>query len=423
MSRLFAFFSARLWRPVLTLLSGSVLAQAINLSLLPLLSLLYSSADFGLQGIFVATIHTLLVAANGAYDQAIMLPESEGEARSLLRLSQGIALGVSVLVALGLLLVGPWLWPQLEAAAFLIGWQWLLPLSLLLEGWMQPLRVMLNRWEAYRVLSLSKGVQALGGGGLMLLLGWLDWGFGGLLTGWVAGSALSWGVMGVAYLRRRPLHAPTRSVPWPQVARAYRDFPTRAMGSGWLNAFSRQLPFYLLPGFFGQAVNGYYYMAHRALMLPLSLISRSAGEVFYRQATHSKRAGGRQLAQLTRQVAGQLAALATPILLVVVWLGPWAAAWLLGTEWETAGVYARWLMPWIFLVFITSPLTYLLDIERRLDFQLLYNLALFAVRLGSLLLGGYLLSAQGTVMLYAGLGAVMVAFHLSYLLRLSQRSH
>jgi hypothetical protein len=75
------------------------------------------------------------------------------------------------------------------------------------------------------------------------------------------------------------------------------------------------------------------------------------------------------------------------------------------------------------LVFITSPLTHLLDIERRLDFQLLYNLALFAVRLGSLLLGGYLLSAQGTVMLYAGLGAVMVAFHLSYLLRLSQRSH
>jgi len=75
-------------------------------------------------------------------------------------------------------------------------------------------------------------------------------------------------------------------------------------------------------------------------------------------------------------------------------------------------------MPWVYLMFISSPLSYLIDVQRRLDFLLWYNIALFLIRLAALLIGGYYLTDGGTVLLYSVFGSCMVAFHIGFLLRI-----
>lgn len=407
------------WRSVITLLSGSALAQGLNLLLLPLLADLYDTTAFGVQAVFMALVQTVAIAANGGYDQAIMLPEASAEAHALFRLSQGLALGVALLVSLGLVAADPWLWRLMEVED-LGGWQWLLPLSLWLESSMQPLRIMLNRLGAYRTLALSKLLRALVAGGLMLGLGWAEVGFAGLLIGWSAGLLTAWLALMVAYLLALHRHPVPRQA-LRQVAWAYRDFPLKSVGSSFLNNFSRQLPFYLLPAFFGQTVNGYYFMAYRALMLPMSLVSGAIGEVFYRQAALRKAQGAAAVAALLRRTALQLAGLGALPLVLLMAIGPWLAVVALGPEWEPAGVYVRWLMPWVFLTFVASPLTSLTDIYRRLEAELTYNVLLLLARGGTLLLGGYWLGAQQTVIGYAVVGSLMMGGYLWFLFHLIQQ--
>jgi lipopolysaccharide exporter len=407
----------RFWGSVATLLSGSVLAQVIGVALLPVLTQLYDAEAFGVQAVFMAVVQTLVIAANGGYDQAIMLPEKMHGARSLLRLSQGVNLVMMTLLGLLLWGMGDWLWAQMSITA-LVEWQWLLVLSLGLEGSMQPLRMMLNRLETYRALAVSKLVQALISGGVMIGLGWEQGDASGLLMGWASGLLGAWVILGLAYIRvSKSVHVPWTSL-W-QVAREYRDFPLKSVGAGWLNTLTRQLPFYLLPVFFGQAVNGYYFMAYRALMMPLALVSRAIGEVYYRQVALAKHESQAQVTLVTRRTARQLLALGALPTVIVMLLGPWLAGLVLGAEWEAAGVYARWLMPWGFITFVTAPLTCLIDLYRRLDIQLLYNVALMIGRGGILLFGGYYLGASETILCYALSGAGMVMGYLIYLLRLA----
>lgn len=407
----------RFWGSVATLLSGSVLAQVIGVVLLPILTKLYPAEAFGVQAVFMAVVQTIVIAANGGYDQAIMLPREMQGARSLLRLSQGINLVAVALLGLLLWAIGDWLWTQMSITG-LAEWHWLLVLSLGLEGSMQPLRMMLNRMGTYRALAVSKLVQALISGGVMIGLGWEQGDASGLLTGWTSGLLGAWVILGLAYIRA----SKSSPIPWAslwQVAREYRDFPLKSVGAGWLNTLTRQLPFYLLPAFFGQAVNGYYFMAYRALMMPLALVSRAIGEVYYRQVALAKHESQAQVTLVTQRTARQLVALGALPTVVAMLLGPWLAGLVLGAEWETAGVYARWLMPWVFITFITAPLTCLIDLYRRLDVQLLYNVALLIGRGGILLLGGYYLGASETILLYALSGAGLVMAYLIYLLRLA----
>ncbi|RQH19324.1 hypothetical protein D4Z78_14050 [Okeania hirsuta] len=98
--------------------------------------------------------------------------------------------------------------------------------------------------------------------------------------------------------------------------------------------------------------------------------------------------------------------------------GPDLFSFVLGEPWRLAGEYARCIMPWMFMVFIASPLSYLIDIQRKLKLFLYFNVMLFLVRLAALLLGAHYLDDTGTMWAFGLSGALMVFMQLIYLLYL-----
>lgn len=82
-------------RNVLTLISGTVLAQAIPVALSPMLSRIYTPEEFGVFAIFSSIASALAVVATFRYELAIMLPEKSVSAANLLRLSFLITLLLS----------------------------------------------------------------------------------------------------------------------------------------------------------------------------------------------------------------------------------------------------------------------------------------------------------------------------------------
>jgi O-antigen/teichoic acid export membrane protein len=403
---------------VLTLLTGAFAAQAFSFALYPVLTRLYDPADFGLFGVFTAIVITLAVGVNGGYEAAVMLPEDEQDSIRLVRISLLIALAVSVLTTLVLFLLNGPLFSLLKVSELDSVWFWI-PLSLMAEGVLQPVRTALNRLKEYRVLSAGRVVQSLLSGLLMLGLGLAGFGFEGLIFGFLAGQLGAVVVNGGKYLLWRRQHPQDFAMGELKAnMRRYRDFPTYAMWGTWFNSFSRQLPFFLLPLFFGKEVAGFFNLATKVLLTPVGLVGRSVGEVFYQKAAAIRKAGAGSLGELTRKTAGNLALTGIAPALILMAIGPWLFGFVFGAEWVIAGHYARWMAPWIFLLLIISPLSFLVDVERRLEIFLLYSFVLFAVRAATLGMGGAWLSADMTVLAFAVGSAAVVAWHLWFLLRI-----
>src|SRR5690554_2779748 len=90
------------FRNVLILAGGTMISQIIVLASLPILTHLYSPADYGTYSVFTSVIAMLLMVVSLSYEYAITLPEADKEASTILRLSLFLCIGVSILSGVGI---------------------------------------------------------------------------------------------------------------------------------------------------------------------------------------------------------------------------------------------------------------------------------------------------------------------------------
>ena len=73
-------------RNVLTLMTGTTIAQAIPIAISPILTRLYTPEDFGVVGLFGAISGIFGAIATGKYELAIMLPKKDEDAINIFAL-------------------------------------------------------------------------------------------------------------------------------------------------------------------------------------------------------------------------------------------------------------------------------------------------------------------------------------------------
>jgi O-antigen/teichoic acid export membrane protein len=182
-------------RHVVTLAGGAALAQVLPLLAAPVLTRLYTPADFGVLSMYVAWLSALAVLATARYEMAIVLPESRRAAINLLSLSLSISIALSLLTGL-LLWPAPHFWAALVHEPEVEPWLVLLPFSLLLAGAMQAWTNWNIRNERFRANAAGRLAQAAGLISVQLGCGlfakWL--GEGGLILGQFAGQLASHGI-------------------------------------------------------------------------------------------------------------------------------------------------------------------------------------------------------------------------------------
>ena len=71
---------------VLTLMTGTTIAQAIPIAISPILTRIYTPEDFGLYALFLAITSIFGSIANGRYELAIMLPKKDEDAINIFAL-------------------------------------------------------------------------------------------------------------------------------------------------------------------------------------------------------------------------------------------------------------------------------------------------------------------------------------------------
>jgi O-antigen/teichoic acid export membrane protein len=374
-------------RNVLTLMSGTMLAQAIPVLISPALTRLYTPAQLGSLALFISLIAVGVVLATGRFELAIPIPRSHREAFDLTVVGISLAFVGCALAWVGLAALT--MIPSYGVASFgpLGHWGYALPLGILLLGIYQCLSYWNNRNKRFGALSFSKVAQSGTVGTVQLASGLAGAGSAGLLGGYLLGqfaanaALLRSTARDAAGSTRRPSVAQACAV-----ARRHAGFPRYMIPGQLANVASSQMPVLLLTLFYGPAIAGFYSLAERVLVLPLSIIGTAIGDVYRQRAAEEYQATG-QCRELYLRTARRLALTAALPLLCVALLAPWLFGLVFGASWREAGHITSLLCAMVFCQVVSSPLsqTVLLADMHRLDMA--WQFLRLALAAGSLYLG------------------------------------
>jgi O-antigen/teichoic acid export membrane protein len=329
-----------LLRASLTLAAGGALAQALPLLLGPLLTRLFTPAEFGLYHLFSAVAANLAVAACGRYEFALPMAADGAEADALRRLALRLlaaSTGLSAIGAAGWALAGAGAW---------VAW---LPLAVAAAGAASLATLWATRAQRYRSLAAARVLQYGGAALAQAAAGWAGWGVTGLIAAPVAAALLATAVLGMPW-RGRVAGAPRLA----EVARRHGAFPLLNTPHAFAGALQDTLSLALVTAALGPAAAGFWGLALRYLKAPATLVGSAVSQALYPKLAAAGCTPDSRHA--VRQVMRLLALLALPLVLALWGLGPWAFEALFGPRWRGAGELARALALYVGLHFVASPL-------------------------------------------------------------------
>ena len=370
-------------RGMVVLAGSNAVAQTLMLAASPILTRLYTPAEFGLLAVYISITAILGVVLAWRYERAIPLPETEEEAMAITVLGISIVLFNTVLGLIVVLLFRDSIASLLNTPA-LGDLLWLLPLSMLLTGGFQVARSWCVRRARFGAIGRARITQVLSS--LAIQIGGAALGPVALIAGQVANQgAGSWSLG--RHCWRDPSVSSVRPANLLVAMKRYREFPLFSSWSALLNRFSASLPTLLFAIFFGPVSAGLYALASRVLSTPSTVIGTAISSVFMSSAAERYRHG--TLDRLARRTFAALISVSLPLCLVIAVVSPRVFAVVFGSEWEIAGEYARWLSIIVICVVVGSPFGVLFAVLERQRHELVFQTLLFVLRAGGIGLGAY----------------------------------
>lgn len=407
----------RFGRSVAVLAGGTALGQIIVVLASPILTRLYGPDDFGVMAVYVSLLGIFSVVASLRYQLAIPLPREDGEAANVLTLSLAIVLLVSLSTGFVVWLFGGRIAEWVNAPA-LRPHLWLLPLGVGMVGTYQIFSYWAMRKRAFNQIARTKIFQGLGSVLTQLGLGFLGLGPIGLLLGQVVGQTAGTTALATLAWKRdgedlRRVHASELR----RMAIRYKRFPLFSSWSAVLNALSVQVPTLMLSLFFGSAITGLYALSYRVMSLPMQFVGHSVAQVFLPTAVEAQRSGS--IATTTEAIFKSLVQIAAPTLLLFALAAPELFAIVFGQKWLEAGIYTQWLAPWMFLLFVSAPLSMLPSVMEKQVQEASFHGVLLLSRVGALSIGGLLNSERVAVGAFAGVSTLCWFIYVLWAVRLS----
>lgn len=408
------------FRSVGVLAAGTAVSQLIAFAVAPLLGRLYTPADFGLFGVFIAVAAMASVIVTLRLDLAVVVPESDEEAMDVVGAGVLTVTAMTALAAL-LVLVAGGLLGRLLGEPGAVPLLALLPLYLGANGVFHMLNYWSTRTSHFARLSVAEATRSVSVAGVQVAGGYLGSGAAGLTFGQVFGQVVSAAILvarsaranGELFTRRLTLHGARR------VVARFKDFVVFGTPQALVNAINQGLPAFVLTVSFDAGIAGHYLMAQRLLSAPIGLLGRSTRQVLYPRLSRAMSDGSALRVALRATLLLAVAA-AVPVALIVA-AGPAIYRFVLGNEWVLAGEFSRYLVLWLAVAFVNIPSVSLVPLLEMQRWHAVYEVIYLCARLAALLMGGATGDPLTGIILFALVG---VAFNLVLiavpLLRLSR---
>jgi len=403
------------------LMSGTGLAHLIGVAIIPVLTRLFTPEEIGIYATYLSLFIILSSVASLRYEYATLIPRTDQEANNITVLSSILVTGFSLLLLLVFLIAKGPVTRLLGVGS--LGWLiYLLPFSIFSFGMFMVLLFRLNREKRYSAMAAGKitgtGVMSAG----QITMGWMQLQQAGLILGKVAGDLSA---MLLMFWKLRKIQRSVMSGVSPQrmmaMAKRYRNFPFWNAPHALTATTSYNIPVLLFYNFFSEAVAGYYAMAVKALYIPVQVIAQAVLQVFG-QRIAEKRANRERLIPFMNSTLLLLCGIGIVPFLLLFLFSPPLFDWFLGSGFETTGYYVRILTPFVFLVFLVTPLNFIPLMLNRQRKAFVIDLVNLAARVAALATGIWYQSVEMALILYTISGVCINTYLLFWFYHIARKA-
>ncbi|MGD9507372.1 MAG: lipopolysaccharide biosynthesis protein [Geminicoccaceae bacterium] len=395
----------------LTVLSGGfLLSQLLIVLSFPILSRLFTPAEFGVYAVFTALTGILGNVLSLRYELAAPVARSDRDAAALIVVALLAVIASCAITVPIALLVSDWLARAAEMPE-LGDILWAIPLTIVLLSGTETA----SYWSVYRATfrlnAAARLVQSIAQAGLQVAFGLAGMSGLGMILGYGLGYAAR-----LAYLilrfppadRARLLGVDRAAIT--RAARQNWQYPAYSAPATLLEASTALLPAILLAILYDPTIAGLYGLGQRLMGLPVRLFSQAARQVFLSEAANRTGTGLQRLFTRTVLLFLGFGLLCMAPLIVA---GPSLFALLFGEAWRSAGEMVQLLVPLYLTRFVVTPVSQALNVLRRQSLHLISSGTDAALLLATFAAAWWFAFAPMTTILLLSLGST--AAYLLYL--------
>lgn len=389
------------------------MAQLINLASYPVLARLYTPAEFGAFGTFIAAAAIPGAIACGRFELGITTAPSAGQ-RAMLWLCIYVALGVSTVATAATAVY--WCWVSMPMVALIAP---LLFLAILLTGTSNAVTIYLIRHESFRFASAGVVIRTAVTVGVQLIASFQWPSAAGLIAGFTLGL-MAQALLGLWLARHNHGIGAPKIAEMRAMFRRFRKQVSVDIPSTLLSALSINLMPFILQFLFGIRIVGFYSVGQRIAMLPLQLFNDSLSQVFFQRAARAQEQRGEFWSEFRFTALVSIAISLATLIGLVLFAKPVVAIYL-GPGWEIAGTILIVLAPMLAIRSVTMSIATTVFVLKRPGWLLVHNVAsVLAILLACFLAwhGDYtLVGFLETLVIIQGIEFAMFGFSLAYAAR------
>ncbi len=352
------FLQSEFFKNIMTLLSGSALAQLIPFLILPVLQKwFYTPAQFGELALYTSVSMLLAQVAGFKYEFAIVKAEEQSDAENLFigAISTTIIVSLTALLLFNFLPVfAGKLFGVSEISQYFI----LIPLSIFFYSSFEILNYWHNRKKFYKNIASGKVVKTLTAESTKLFIGYESLTKMGLVIGRVMGEFWSFAYMFSRFMKydRKTFKIRSRKEILITLKKFYH-FPAFTMPSVFIGNLINLVFIGMFTKYFGTSQAGVIGISVVYVATAFGLISQSFSQVFYKKLSDTK--GSQALKKLYLGNAKYLLLISISAIVFVQLIPSNWVAQILGEKWVDLMPTLKILVFSYAVAFITSSLSFI----------------------------------------------------------------
>lgn len=365
-------------RNVLTLMTGTTIAQAIPIMISPILTRIYTPEDFGIFALYMSIASLFATVSTGRYSLAILLPKKDEDAINIVVLSIFIACFISIILLIIVFLFNKEI-ANLLGHAEISSWLYLIPFTVFLSGIYQSFTYWSNRNKQYKRLATNRIIQSGVTGSANLGMGFSGFGASGLIVGGVFGQAIATSVLGkILWREDNKLIKYANRLKILAMIKKHKKLPLLNLPNALIDSFRLSGINILIAKFFTTATLGQFSLAWRMVQAPMSLIGGSFSQVFFQKVASVDKV---DLNRIVKKFIIKVSLIASPMFLVIYIFSVDIFRVVFGENWELAGEAASIMTPWLFLNFLSSPLSTIFIVLNKQEVMLVFSILFMIIPL------------------------------------------
>jgi len=390
------------------ILGGNVLGQAIVLLVYPILTRIYSDSDFGVFAAFMSVSTLLTTLSTGRYEESLIIAEDHKETVHLLGFSLKWLVFFSFILLIGLALFGKPVFSFFKMESIESFW-YFIPFTVFFTGLNYLLNNLATREKQFKRIAASGLTQNSVNTVVKLIAGFAGW----TRTGMIFSNVLSFFSGNFPYLSLKKTIVEALKGNWSHERKAalrHIDFPGFYMGRTFLSGFSINLPFLILIGVFGESSLGLYSLAFSLLYRPINLFGNSLYTTLFENAASTMRSRKPILPSL-KKYWKYLCLFISPFFLLAFMIAKPLFTILFGVQWEGSALYFQYLLPWMFMTLLASPVYFIPILFNKQKIALALEITYLLFRWGALGIGIYLMRFQTGILLFSLVGLAFTSLN------------